>query len=332
MVARRVVTAQTAKNGRARTSAFPPITTARQASERYNLFTAQALKAFQGAVKGVANFQIDEDKDYGSAMKYQIGKVRPMARAKRSTLTTELADTYHQGSVWYHDAGPHRPSGPDYQGNVAIRRIFCGTGGYGYRYGCSDMTTDTLIEHIEEHMAEVRKHFPGLNVFIYKSDFAAEVASQGHGDTPNVAKIQAMERRNPGLRFVTYGANSQHNNKADGNTKSLNQNIFAIALRSGLGEGALPALEMSAIHLHNMQVASQSINPEYRGKTRKQILFGGEQPDASTMIAPAVQMLTSRWPAGAPTRSKSTRYRRYMCAHLERHHAICRSIYGASSS
>jgi hypothetical protein len=117
MTVRRINTAQTAKNGSARASAFPPISTARQASERYNLFTVQALKAFQGAVKGVTDFKIDEDEDYGSIMKYQIGKVRPAARAKRSTLTMEIADAHHQASVWYHDAGPHRPSGPDFQGN-----------------------------------------------------------------------------------------------------------------------------------------------------------------------------------------------------------------------
>jgi hypothetical protein len=223
---------------RVRASTFPGIRDPAVVAERLNLKDGAAYAAFRKASPcGIPDDAPWPDATTTYSKEHHItgASHKPPVFSTRSTFSRALKEFMPPGSTWYSDVSLQRQ--PDCDGNAYSRLFAEETTGYGLTYYAPRKDTNTLCTQLDQQVAWVATHIPGVKLTVLHSDFASEIARQNHGNDFIVHALSRWLDLHPGVRIVPYPPYSQSYNKSENTWGRIHGLSHTNARRARLGPG-----------------------------------------------------------------------------------------------
>ena len=270
---------------RVRSSAFPPVHQPHLLASRFNLNTADALRAFvtacpYGVAPGMSAAIIDGT-DYSQGEAPAALLKAPPIHASRYTMSIALREATPPGHVWWTDLSNTRP--PDFEGHTVSRLFAEERTSYAKTFYAARKDSATLIGHLDELRTWIASNVPGGALQVLRCDFASEVVRQGHGDSIYTAAIAAYCDAHPGFRVVPVAPHSQALNRAENTWARIHAGTMLNARRSRTGPAGWSLMERGAVFQHNHTPAPHALDPAAHRCSRAEALT--LQPfDVSSML------------------------------------------------
>jgi hypothetical protein len=221
-----------------RPCAAPPLMSAKQVADRFNIFDPAALLAFQDTVgiRGVAQFKVNPKVDYSVGIAQRAMGRKAPTRQGLNQLTMEIRESIPPGHAWWTDIS-HKHE-PDFAGNLYRRTFLEQRTGRVCITSSKRKDTVTLLRDLETMHAWVKANVPGGEFRFLGCDFGSEYAKQGHGDRILVDALRQWQVLHPGFRTIPLAAYDQAHNLAESANHQLAGLAFTNACRAHLGPTA----------------------------------------------------------------------------------------------
>jgi hypothetical protein len=256
-----------------RPSSGPPIMSAKQVADRFNVFDHDAVEAFHLLHPGVTPFKVDRKVDYSNGIiQRAMGRKGPTHSALNQ-ITMSIRLHTRKGEVWWTDISLKHE--PDFAGNL-YRRIFVEqTTGRVLLYFSKRKDTVSYTASLDTLRTWVLANCdPGTTLRTLRCDFGSEYAKQGHGEDVLVKALRAYQELHPGLKTIPLAPYDQAHNLAENATHLLVGLAFSNSCRAHLGPAAWSIMAIGAAQQLNHRAAARGANVELRGLSRDQALTG----------------------------------------------------------